>query len=86
MHFINKKNDLTVRILNGFKHALEALLKLAAILSTRNERAHIQSPDTLALQRLRYIISNNALGQALYNGRLANTRFADQYRIVLFTA
>jgi len=47
------------------------------------KRAHVEREDRLVLQPLGHVAAQNALGEALDNGGLANAGFADQDGIVL---
>ena len=65
------------------EHGLEAFLELAAVLGPGDQRAHVQGDDALALQALRHVLLDDALGQALDDGGFADAGFADQHRVVL---
>ena len=65
---------------------LEPLLELAAVLGAGDEAADVQRQDALVEQRLRNVARDDALGQALGDGRLADARLADQRRVVLGAA
>ncbi len=65
---------------------LQALLELAAVLGAGDQRADIQRDQPLALQRLRHIAGDDALGQPLDDRRLADARLADQRGVVLGAA
>ena len=62
---------------------LEALLELAAELGPGDQRAQVQRDDLLVLEGLGHVAADDALGQALDDGRLAHARLADQHRVVL---
>ena len=65
------------------KDGLETLLKLAAVLSARDERAHIEGKDGLVLQPLRHVAADDTLGETLGDGGLADARLADEDGVVL---
>ena len=69
--------------LTSFSTALQALLKLAAVLGARDQRTHVQAEHGAVLQVLRHITLDDTLGQALSNGGFTDTGFTDQYRVVL---
>ena len=75
--------DLAVAVLDLLQHALEALLELAAVLRAGHHRAQIEADQTLAAQRLRHVAGDDALGQTLHDGGLADAGLADEHRVVL---
>ena len=83
MHLIDEEQDLALRFDDLIENALQTFLKLAAILRTSHQRAHIQRIQNLILQGFRHIASHDAARQALDDCRLADTRLADEHRIVL---
>ena len=68
------------------QQALDPLLKLAAELGARHQTGEVQQIDLLVLQADGHIALGNALGDALGNGRLAHTGFADEAGVVLLAA
>ena len=62
---------------------LEPLLELAAVLGAGDERSDVQGQDPLVRERLGHIARDDALGEALRDGRLADTRLTDERRVVL---
>ena len=66
-----------------FEHLLEALFEIAAITRTGDQRAQIERVDLLALDGLGDIAAGNGLREAFDDGGLADTRLADEHRIVL---
>ncbi|MNE29071.1 hypothetical protein D3C80_1225390 [compost metagenome] len=62
---------------------LEALLEVAAVLGTRQQRAQVQGIDDAVGQKVRHLVIDDTLGQPLGDGCLADTGFADQQRVVL---
>ena len=67
-------------------HLLQALLELAAILRPGHKRSEVERIDLLALQELGHPVRRDARRQTLDNRRLADTRLADQHRVVLRAA
>src|SRR5581483_1153612 len=65
---------------------LQPLLELAAVLRAGDERADIEREQALAVQRLRHIAGDDAVGEALGDGGLADAGLADQHRVVLGAA
>ena len=66
-----------------FQHRLQAFLELATILGTGKQTRHVENQHLLALERFRNLAVDDALSQTFNDGRLADTRLADQHRIVL---
>ena len=62
---------------------LEALLELAAVLGARHERADVQRQHALVRERLGHVARDDALGESLRDGRLADARLADERGVVL---
>ena len=83
MQLVDEQNDLARGLLHFLQHRLQPLLKLAAELRARDQRAHVERHHFLVLQPLRHVAADDALRQALHNGRLAHARLANQHRIVL---
>ena len=65
---------------------LQPLFELAAVLRAGDQGAEVQRDDPLVLQALRHVAADDALRQALDDGRLADARLADQDRVVLRAA
>ena len=73
-------------ILHFLEDGLEALLEFAAELGPGDQGAHVEGDDALVLEPLRHVAADDALGQPLDDGRLADARLADQDRVVLGAA
>ena len=86
MHLVDEEKDLPLGLCDLVEDALEALLKLAAELCPRDERAHIERVERLVLQRLGDIARHNATCQPLDNRRLTDARLTDEHGVVLGTA
>ena len=63
MNFIDEENRVAGFQL--FNHALQTLFKLAAVHGAGNEAADIELQDALAVQRVRHLAFDDALGQIL---------------------
>ena len=83
---IDEQHDLPFGGGDLLEHGLEPLLKLTAVLGTGNQRAHVEGDQLAVLQRLGHIAVDDALGQPLHNGGLADAGLADQHRVVLGAA
>jgi hypothetical protein len=86
VQLVDEEDDLPRGALDLLQDRLEALLELAAVLRTRQQRAEVERPDALALQALRYVSRDDALREALDDRRLADSGIADQHRVVLRAA
>src|SRR5205823_14593006 len=85
VQLVDEKNDVAA-LGDLLHHLLQALLELAAVLGTCDERCKVERVDLLVLQELRHLAARDALGEALHHGGLADTRLADQHRVVLGAA
>jgi hypothetical protein len=65
------------------QHRLQPLLELAAVLGPGDEGPHVQGHQPLLLQPLGDVTGDDAPGEPLDDRRLADTRLADQDRVVL---
>ena len=83
MQLIDEEDDLAFRLLHFVQNGLQAFLKLAAVLGTGHQRAHIQAEHRAILQVFRHIAADDPLGQTFGDGGLAHTGFTDQHRVVL---
>ena len=74
MNLVNKQNAIGI-IFEGFEHAFQALLKIAAVFSTSKQCAHIQGVDRGIGQNIRHFALGNAPCQAFCNCGFAYTGF-----------
>ena len=82
VQFVDEQDHLAVGGLDLLENRLESVLEFAAVLRPGDQRAQVQCHDTLVGQ-LRWNISpDDALGESLDDRGLADTRLADQYRVV----
>ena len=86
VQLVDEQDDAAVGLLDLLEHALEAVLELAAVLGAGHERAHVKLHELLVLEGGGHVSGDDALGQALDDGRLANARLADEDRVVLRAA
>ena len=77
------EEDRVVRAAQLLDDLLEPLLELAAVLGAGDERTDVEGQHALVEQRLRDVAGDDALGQALGDGGLADARLADERRVVL---
>ena len=82
VQFVDEQQDASLALAHLFEHGLEPLLKFAAVLCARDQRAHIERENGLVLQSLGHVAAHDALRQALGDGRLADARLADEHGVV----
>ncbi len=83
VQFVDKQDDLPLRGDDLFQHGFEPVFELAAELRAGDQRTHIESDHPLILQSSRHIARDDSLRQTFDDGGLADTRLADQHRVVL---
>ena len=86
MHFVDEQDDAAFGRDHFVEHRLEALLELAAIFRSRDQRAHVEREQLLVAERFRHVAVNDAQRKAFDDRRLADAGLADQHRIVLGAA
>ena len=86
VHLVDEQDD---RALGGgdlVEHGLQPLLELAAVFRAGDQRAHVEREQLLVLQALGHVAVDDAQGEALDDGRLADAGLADQDGVVLGAA
>ncbi len=83
MQLVDEEDDPALGLLDLAQDGLEALLELAAELGPGDQSAQVQRDDLLVLEGLGHVAADDALGQALHHGGLADARLADQDWVVL---
>ncbi len=83
MQLVDEDDRLALVGGDVLQHGLEALLELAAIFGAREQGRHVERQHAFALQRLRHLAVDDALGEAFDDRGLAHAGLADQHRIVL---
>src|SRR6185437_10084776 len=83
VELVDERDDLAIRIVDLLEHRLQPLLELAAVLRSSDKRGEVERDELLALERVGDVARDDALGQSLDDGRLADAGFADQDRVVL---
>ena len=86
VQLVDERDDLAVGILDLLQHRLEPLLELAAVLGAGDHRGQVQRDQPLAPQGLGHVAGDDALGQTLDDGGLADAGLADQHGVVLGAA
>ena len=83
MQFVDKQNDLALRVFDFLEDGLEAVFKLATIFCARQHGSEIERDHALVLQDFRDVAGDDSLGEAFDDGGLADAGLADEHRIVL---
>ena len=83
VQLIDEEDDLPFLLGEFVEDAFHALLEVAPIFRSGNERAHVEGQDALAAQSFRHLAIDDAKRQALDDGGLADAGLADQHRVVL---
>ncbi len=86
VELVDKQDDVLLLLLQLTQHLLHPLLEVTAESGAGDEPANVEREDTLALERLRYVVRDDPLGEPLGHRRLADTGLPDQDRIVLRAA
>ena len=86
VQLVDEQDDLALGVGDLLEHGLEPLLELAAVLRAGDERAHVERDDALVLEALGHVAADDARGEPLDDGRLADARLADEHRVVLGAA
>ena len=83
VELVDERDDLSVGAGDLLQHGLQPLLELAPVLRAGNHAGQIQRDQTLVAQRFGHVAGDDALGEALDDGGLADAGFADEHRVVL---
>ena len=83
MQFVDEEDYFALGRRDLGEDGLQALLELAAVLGSGDQRSHVERPHTLALEAGRDVTGDDALGEAFGNRGLADAGLADQDRVVL---
>ena len=86
VQLVDEQDDLAFLLGEVVEHGLQALFEFAAELGARDQRAHVEREDALALQALGHFAVDDALREAFDDGGLADARLADEHRVVLRAA
>ena len=82
MNLVDEQNRVLV-LLDLLHHLLEALLEIAAISRSGEQRAHVEREHRRPAQHLRHRAVDDLARQAFCDRRLADAGVADQQRVVL---
>ena len=83
---VDEGDDLAITGPDLLEHRLEALLELAAVLRAGQHGREVEAVERLVTQALGHVALDDALGQPLDDGRLADAGLADEDGVVLRAA
>ena len=83
VQLVDEQDDLAFLLFEIVAHGLETLFKFAAEFRTRDQRAHVERQEALALQPLRRLAVNDALREPIDERGLAAAGLAEQHGFVL---
>ena len=86
VQLVDERDDAAVGLGDLLEHALEALLELAAVHRTGDERGDVERDELLVLERVGDVARDDALREALDDGGLADAGLADEHGVVLGAA
>ena len=86
VQLIDEQNDPPFLLGKLVEHRLQPFLELAAVLGAGDQRRHVQGQHAFVLQPFGHFTVDDALGQPLDDGGLADAGLADQHRVVLGAA
>src|SRR5262249_39274493 len=82
MHLVNE-DDAILAAADLLDDLFQAFLELAAVLGASDQRADIEGEQAFALDGFWDLASDDTLGKALYDGRFADARLANEGGVVL---
>src|SRR6476646_750313 len=82
VELVDEQDDVAP-CLDLFEDLLQALLEIAAVPGSGDQRAEVERVDLLPLEGLGDLSLDDGLGQAFDDGGLADAGLADQHRVVL---
>ena len=86
VQLVHEEDDAALLLGQIVQNRFEPLLELAAILGSGHQGPHVQGEHPLVLEPFRHFAIDDALGQPLDDGGLADAGCADQHRVVLGAA
>ena len=86
MYFVDKQNDLFIRVYHFFDNGFEAFFKLAFIFGACNEGRQVEAEYFFTRQGFRYVMFDNAPGNTFYNGGFTYPWIADHNGVVFLAA
>src|SRR4051795_9034074 len=86
VQLVDEGDDLAVAVDDLLEDGLHAVLELAAVLRPRDHRPDVESDEALVAQALGDVPLDDAAGEALGDGGLADAGLADEHGVVLGAA
>ena len=86
VELVDEGDHLALGVGDLLEHRLQALLELAAVLGAGDHRTEVEADEPLVLEALGHVALDDAPGQALDDGGLADAGLADEHRVVLGAA
>ena len=83
VQLVDEQDHVALAVLHLLQQGLQPLLELAAVLGAGDQGAEIERQQPAVAQRLRHVAVDDAPGEALGDGGLADAGLADQDRVVL---
>ena len=83
VELVHEQDDLALGVRDLLQDGLQALLELAAVLASRQQRADVEADDLAVPEALGDVAGDDALGEALGDRGLADAGLADQDGVVL---
>ena len=86
VQLVDEGDHLALGVGDLLEHGLQPLLELAAVLGAGDHRTEVEADEPLVLEALGHVALDDAAGQALDDGGLADAGLADEHRVVLGAA
>ena len=86
VQLVDEGDHLALGVGDLLEDRLQPLFELTAVLGAGDHRPQVEAHQALVLEALGHIALDDAAGEALHDRRLADTRLADQHRVVLGAA
>ena len=86
MQLVDEQDDIAFLFRKIAQHRLQSLFEFAAVFGAGNQRTHVEREHAPAAQAFGHFVVDDALGQTLDDGGLADAGLADQHRVVLGAA
>jgi hypothetical protein len=86
VELVDKQDDVLLLLLELLEHLLHPLLEIPAETGARDEPAHVEREDALAIDRLWYVLRDDPLGEPLGHRRLADACLTYEDGIILRAA
>src|SRR6185436_7041291 len=68
VQLVDEEDDLALRLRDLLEDGLEAVLELAAVFGSRDQRPEVEGDELLVLERLRHVAGDDAPGSPMSTG------------------